>query len=861
MQFKYLIILLLSVLNGVSNAQSFIESSQQFNISHSYVNAFYGGGVSLYDFDQDGLDDITLAQNTSPIHFYRNTGDGFEQLFLIPLNLGIVKAVCWFDYDNDGDLDFICTSFQGPTRLYNNDGNLVLTEVSEQAGIMPTAHKTLGLAIGDYNRDSWLDFYVCNYNYNDGITNSLFQSNGDGTFSETTLLSGTGNGAYFTFQANFTDYDHNLWPDLAVINDRVIINSHNYLYRNKEDGTFEDVSYESHFNLNINSMSICPNDFDMDGDLDYYISNTQAGNLLMRNDDGVFTDVAGPTNITVQQVSWSATFLDFDNDKDEDIMVATAPLVGAATVNYFGLNLGNGQFSQQNGIGIQTDLSMSYSGGRGDLNNDGYPDFVWNNSAPHSSRVYMNTAANNNYAGVELQGTISNSDAIGTWINCWIEGQKFVKYTSASESYLSQHSHKYIFGLAGADQIDSMILEWPSGLIEKHYNISSGAYHQFIEAQTINPSISVDGSLNICEGDSVLLSTNAINPLWNNGIQNSSFWVYESGTYFVHSEIIDGYLLQSEAVTINVNELPSFTVASTNPDCFGNDNGTILCQDIVAVDPYFLSVNGIAVQNLVLNLGEGNYSVMLRDSNNCKAIYEIILENESIIEYNLSSIDASCFDGNDGSVFIEFISAEAPVIFYINGQESELENTNLSPGEYELYWIDEVECFGSTSVSISSPEEIIINSSVTASDGDNGQIELMITGGIPPYFISLNGEESTEIISGLSPGNYSIEVTDINECSASTIANVPLYISVNELNSNIFNIYPVPFNDYLQIEQSSSIISTLQLLDLSGKLILESQIESLNIQLDTRYLASGTYILKISNVNYQGYFRVLKTEN
>ena len=145
------------------------------------------------------------------------------------------------DYDNDGDNDLFITATNGLARLLNNDGLFNFTDVSIAAGLSGFNTNNFGVSFGDYDRDGHLDFYLARYsmtgNVNDpNQTNALYKNNGDGTFTNVTAAAGVGNGIQPSFMGVWIDVDHNSWPDLYVINDRVLWG--NALYLNNGDGTF-----------------------------------------------------------------------------------------------------------------------------------------------------------------------------------------------------------------------------------------------------------------------------------------------------------------------------------------------------------------------------------------------------------------------------------------------------------------------------------------------------------------------------------------------------------------------------------------------------------------------------------------------
>lgn len=171
-------------------------------INHSYGNGLFGGGVSAVDFNNDGLDDITLTtQAGDSIHFYLNTGTGFTKITpsLIP-NTKEAKQVLWVDYDNDSDKDLFVTSNAGGNRLYNNNGNLNLTDVTTASGLsaLLSSMPTFGASFVDIDNDGFLDLYITNRDLI-GFTNYLYKNQGNGTFINITNSAGVADSSKLPF--------------------------------------------------------------------------------------------------------------------------------------------------------------------------------------------------------------------------------------------------------------------------------------------------------------------------------------------------------------------------------------------------------------------------------------------------------------------------------------------------------------------------------------------------------------------------------------------------------------------------------------------------------------------------------------
>src|SRR6266567_2203123 len=283
------------------------------------------------------------------------------------------SGVALLDYDNDGWLDIYMlngSTFpalkgkEAPPRamLLHNNHDGTFTDVTEKAGV---ANERWGFGVtgGDYDHDGFLDLFVpgyakfdpdhppvsgkgglppgfCNFRGIEvmcgprglpGEGDHLFRNNGDGTFTDVSVKAGVSDPkGYYGFASVFVDVDDDGWVDLAVANDSVP----KYLYRNRHDGTFEDISYISGFALNDEgreqaSMGIAVGDYNRDGKVDFYITNfSDDYNTLYRNDgDGSFSDVtarAGIATVTLPFLGWGTGFLDYDNDGLLDIFTANS---------------------------------------------------------------------------------------------------------------------------------------------------------------------------------------------------------------------------------------------------------------------------------------------------------------------------------------------------------------------------------------------------------------------------------------------------------------------------------------------------------------------------------------------------------
>ena len=519
----------------------------------STINEAPGSGVALLDYDNDGWLDIYLLNGSTVAAtkgsepppramLFHNNHDGTftdvtEKAGVSNDRWGFGVAVA--DYDNDGWPD-IYVSNHGKNRLYHNNHDGTFTDVAEKAGVVLGGWST-GATWGDYDRDGLLDVFVPGYVHYDldhpvlagkggvpegacqyrgvnvfcgpmgllGEGDHLFHNNGDGTFTDVSAKAGVADreGRY-GFASVFADVDDDGWPDLIVAND----STPNYLYRNRRDGTFEDVSYMSGFALNEEgraqaSMGIALGDYNRSGRLGLFITTfSDDYKTLYRNDgDSSFTDVsfkAGLGSPTIPFLGWGTGFLDFDNDGLLDLFIANGHVYPVADQRDWGTTWAQRPqlFRNVDGVKFQEVPPATGSGlasvvcargaAFGDLFNDGHIDVVLNNldSTPtllrnlvHNSNHWItlkltgaggfspraNVVSSNGASGAEAKACKSSRDAIGAKIFLTAGGVRQRADVFSGASYASSSDSRIHFGLGSATKVDKLEILWPSGLREE----------------------------------------------------------------------------------------------------------------------------------------------------------------------------------------------------------------------------------------------------------------------------------------------------------------------------------------------------------------------------------------------------------
>jgi hypothetical protein len=481
-----------------------------------------GGGCVWFDFNNSGhpslyvvsgrpLDDSMhpYPLKDKPIppphnHLYRNDGNGHftdvtDQAGLNPDMYSIAVAAA--DYDNNGFEDLLVTGY-GKVVLYHNDGNGHFTDVTEKAGI-----KVNGWAISstwlDYNKDGCLDLFVGRYvkfdptyrafyaptNYPgpldyEGETNMLFHNNCDGTFTDVTDKSGIGAYVGRTMGVTAADFDNDGWDDIYVANDR----TENFLFRNKHDGTFEEIGNDSGTAFGQNgestsSMGPVFADFEGRGMLDLWVTDGHYNRFLRNAGKLSFEDVGASNGISqanAQYVSWGTGVYDFDNDGQLDILIFHGGLIHLISQEHtLFRGLGNGKFadvSREAGP-VLSERTVARGACFADYDNNGNVDAYVVNLGAKGTLLHNVSTDTGHWIEVKLVGAMrpgdpgaapgptakSNRDGIGARIEVFAGGKRWTAERVAGSGYLSQDDGRVHFGLGAATAIDKLIVRWPGG--------------------------------------------------------------------------------------------------------------------------------------------------------------------------------------------------------------------------------------------------------------------------------------------------------------------------------------------------------------------------------------------------------------
>ncbi len=336
------------------------------------------------------------------------------------------------DFDNDGLNDVIISSVDAceSLKFFRNNGNGSFSDQTDKAGLSNQIGG-INCVQTDFNNDGWLDVFVMRGGWEFPMRNSLLRNNGDGTFADVTEASGLMSGEHRTHSAAWADFDNDGWLDVFVAHEE----TPSQLFRNRGNGTFEDVTRKAGVGRTAFSKGATWGDYDNDGFADLYVSNYGGENYLYRNlGNGSFEEVGARLGVSKPLMSFPTWFFDYDNDGWLDLFVASfVPSVTEVARGFLGLppqaetmklyrNNTKGGFEDVTAAVGLAKVVPTMGANFGDLDNDGFLDFYLGTGAPSYAALMPNFAFRNR------------------------EGKSFMDVTAATGTGHLQKGHGVAFG-------------------------------------------------------------------------------------------------------------------------------------------------------------------------------------------------------------------------------------------------------------------------------------------------------------------------------------------------------------------------------------------------------------------------------
>lgn len=780
-------------------SQTFTDIALQQGITFTQNSAYtWGNGMSFFDFNEDGWDDLTFPSNTDSILIYQNFSGNYVQIFPSIYAPGDVRQICWVDYDDNGDLDLFVSFDGNGIRLYRNDGNFQFTDHTAIAGFDTSPFRGSGFAFSDPDGDNDLDVYVCSYEsvgYTPNATaNRYYENQGNGTFIDKAAAYNIDNGLKTTFMPSWFDYNNDNTLDLYVINDRVDFKDE--LYQNNSGNNYSAVaSAVGVENTGQFPMSLSVSDFNNDGFQDVFITDVADGSSwlginrdykLFRNNNGTsFSDVASAMNIPVNSYAWGALWVDYNNDCFEDLYVATG---FNDTVN----NLPHTSLLYKNNQGLNFDLTTnsilsnitrtSWCPVKGDMNRDGFYDIVVlnDNSAPN---LLLNSGNSNNFIRISLVGTVSNRLGIGSLIKVYANNTCQTQTVFCGSGLHAQDSQHKLFGIGSALAVDSVVVTFPNGTIVKQFNLARNQEYDIIEQTVVQlPIVTGNTTNDFCLGDTVEIGNPGYtNYLWNTGDTTETIGVSSTGMY-------------------------SFTATNAMGDT------------LITANPLLLSFHGP-------------------------------IQNQTIV------LDAACGSNPMGSA--QIIPAQPSLIDSIewsNGSVGML-NDSLAPGTYNYTIVSIYGCVQSGNITINAIQPFsaqYFTSPETNAGG--GSVQFYIWGGTPPFTYVLDTTSVTNSVNNLAAGTYQMIITDALGCSDTIPFQIDDATTTTGIHEQQIDAYSVYFaNDQLYVcnDQLALNPSQITVYDMTGKQVMDQTWDQQEVHCVFRPcdLPSGLYQVRINDSN------------
>ncbi len=481
-----------------------------------------GGGVAVLDYERDGRPDVYFPQGSryrlirpiQPIAINFTGTSGRRASSRISEKAGIVdnfygQGVTAGDYDNDG-FDEVVVANYGRSTFYRNNGDGTFTEASQAVGLSEANEISSSVAFTDLNLDGLPDLYVVNYvsslkvcqnnegayfscsptNF-DGQQDRLYQNLGDGSFREVTSTSGITVPGGKGLGIVAADLDDDARPDLYVANDTMP----NFLYRNVgADGEFRFLEEGLTSGTAVSGegraqagMGIACDDFNGDGRLDLFVTNfyQEPNTLYLNLGNGLFEDStrsAGLADPSFDVLGFGTQAVDFNLDGTPDLFVANGHIDDfRAHGEPWKMRP---QLYSNDGDAKFADVSSAAGGyfegeylGRGvarlDFDGDGRPDLAVVHQDRPVGLLHNETIPTGRSLVLELHGVVSNRNAIGAKISVSAKGRNLTRQICGGDGFFASNEKRQIIGLGDASRIDKLEIHWPSGQVDMVQNVSS----------------------------------------------------------------------------------------------------------------------------------------------------------------------------------------------------------------------------------------------------------------------------------------------------------------------------------------------------------------------------------------------------
>ena len=549
----------------------------------SNANFHSGVAIAVTDMNNDGKDDI-IRMNQGydlTIEYQNQTDELFTTFNIGNIDNGSQWSMCVADVDNNGHNEVLAGGAYDDVKLVmsNEDGSIYTTTYLPGPGMF-----VQGSNFADINNDGFLDVFACHDDAesriwgNDGTGNMMPQDDWiDMAYDASSDNSGN-------YGSVWTDFDNDGDIDLYIakcrqgVSDPTDPRRINQLYVNDGDGNYSEMGEEYGLSIGWQSWTADFQDVNNDGWMDCFITNHDHESQLMINDGtGHYTEALN-TGIDVSGLPIQGMMRDFDNDGWVDVIVS-------GSSQHIFRNNGDLTFTEVTGIFDGNDME-SYA--LGDLNNDGFVDVyagyasIYTNPTNVDDVVWMNDGNSNNYLAVQLQGVISNRNAIGARIEIYGPWGIQIRDVRSGESYGIMNSMIQYFGLGTDTQIDSVVVNWPSGIKQTETGINANSTVHLLEGGCLAdaPILDVVGSTLFCTGETITINapTGYASYEWSTGETTPSIEVGTQGSFSVTVTDDNGCFGFSTNVATTVDPVLSPEIEAAGDVVFCEGESVVLSE-------------------------------------------------------------------------------------------------------------------------------------------------------------------------------------------------------------------------------------------------------------------------------------------
>ncbi|MGS2725780.1 FG-GAP-like repeat-containing protein [Psychroserpens sp. BH13MA-6] len=483
-----------------------------------------GYDLTVVDMNGDHLDDIVSVTTTNVNVHYQLLGGGFNEVDIPTPSADFMPtwSMAAGDFDRNGHTDLLYGNGSGVTFMKSNSTGTGFTEISGSEYVFSQRSN-----FADINNDGHLDAFVCHdvapnvYYINDGSGNlTFYQSNTAGAPVNLGDYPSGGN-----YGSIWIDYDNDRDLDMFIAKcggetDR----RRNNMLTNNGDGTYTENGAALGLDDPMQTWSSSWGDYDNDGDMDLFVGASSGSHKLMRNDgNGVFVDVTATANVSSAPTGHENVSYDFDNDGFLDIACNGMILYGKGDMTFEDLD----------------DTQINYKNGSfGDLNNDGFIDTYYNGV------IYMNATTPNNWITINTVGVASNIDGIGARVELYTNAGVQIRDVRSGEGFEFMSTLNTHFGIGSETTINSIVVYWPSGIIDTISNPTINTSLEIVEGSTLSLENSFVNDLVIYPNP----TKDELNISSTTGLDNAVYTVFDING----KRVMNAKLTQN---TIDVSEL------------------------------------------------------------------------------------------------------------------------------------------------------------------------------------------------------------------------------------------------------------------------------------------------------------------